>query len=1135
SGTQNSNTNPALLANETDPDHANEALSIKSVTAISGGTVTLTNEGHVSFVPTAHFNGQAQFSYVVTDGLHDSAPVTATVNVTPVEDAPVVSIKRVVEEAVQEVSAAPQPGVTLRVEYSDVDGHTHAGANPTYQWFANGVAIPGATATDLVLSQSLVGKLIGVSVAFADGGGTVYQHPGSTTTNPTATQTLAFAVAASNVAPTLTGDPLSPQSGAIGQAVSIPAGARFADAGDTLIFSARLSTGEALPSGVSIDPATGTVSGTLNAGWLGSKTLLVTATDTAGNSVSDSVVVTTTAPAGVYLAGKMIEMTDFGAANAFAAPGAAGFDSAAYASMSAGRLQLTLSENQGGVSTGAELNGVNLRALIDRDGNGNRIDSTGVAPYLSLPIDSILATGQSVQSVNGSMTLSVTLSVLGQVQQVSATVNVTLTQTASAVQLSVNGAQTVPLLLGGQPFGASISFGAGDLLGASSAATDSASGQDMLDLYLMGLLSRLGQTTSSFIDDYLTGQMTFSVSFSGLPVFDRSGQALAGLDATVVVADAPNRAPALTLPAMDVSAQQPIPALVVPVGSEIKLGSVLAAGLQAAPNGEAHLLLVSAPTAGKLVLDGGAVVFPSPSGALPAGFVLVDGQVMLKLMAADLGRLTYRAPSMAGSATVTAPELASVVVQAMDAHGAKSPPVLYGLGLDGAPSAVMVMAVGEADRLLDLDGDALIDGDGKVEALFTGNATEGKVIALPDPALGVLNIREGQTVRPVALNEVISKTAILSFDPVNTTAPNTPLRDDVLLEINQGGQLIYRRFDVQLTNQGSELAPTLGLTDVTTSIPEGTVIAAEGVKVATIANSGTPSAPVELTLSGPDQALFQIVGTELRFKPGSAPLDYETKTAYRVQVNADNPAIGLAGSIEASQSYELQVGNIADTLELASNSLTLTDVGTSGAARTVSLSGSYATSGGLRTLQFESTGTQNGLSLSNLRQLFDADPNSGVSPTLSFSLGDTAAVVTGTHTVHARATLVGEVIGVSLPLEMAFSAQVSLERDLSGQLKAVLPAQTVQLKMSAAGLDIATISLNNLDADTFALVSGTNQTASIELKLWNLIDKAGDRDIALSQLGTTGAIALAGAMVAGGLGDRTLQELVTLAKDVTTI
>ncbi len=74
-----------LLGNDTD-DGSHDALHIESVTSGTGGTAVLNSDGTVTFTPNADFNGTANFTYTVSDGLLTSAAATVNVTVNPVAD-----------------------------------------------------------------------------------------------------------------------------------------------------------------------------------------------------------------------------------------------------------------------------------------------------------------------------------------------------------------------------------------------------------------------------------------------------------------------------------------------------------------------------------------------------------------------------------------------------------------------------------------------------------------------------------------------------------------------------------------------------------------------------------------------------------------------------------------------------------------------------------------------------------------------------------------------------------------------------------------------------------------------------------------------------------------------------------------
>ncbi|MCQ4345835.1 Ig-like domain-containing protein, partial [Pseudomonas stutzeri] len=92
--------------------------SIASVTSGTGGTAVLNADGTVTFTPDADFNGVATFSYTVTDGNLVSNTATVTVNVAPVNDAPVAQ-----NDAVTVSEDVPfSSSISLLANDSDVDG-----------------------------------------------------------------------------------------------------------------------------------------------------------------------------------------------------------------------------------------------------------------------------------------------------------------------------------------------------------------------------------------------------------------------------------------------------------------------------------------------------------------------------------------------------------------------------------------------------------------------------------------------------------------------------------------------------------------------------------------------------------------------------------------------------------------------------------------------------------------------------------------------------------------------------------------------------------------------------------------------------------------------------------------------------
>ncbi len=82
----------SLTANDTDAD--GDALTVTSVSNASHGTVALVN-GNITFTPTANFSGLATFDYTISDGHGGTSTATATIDVAPLADAPVLVAQQV--------------------------------------------------------------------------------------------------------------------------------------------------------------------------------------------------------------------------------------------------------------------------------------------------------------------------------------------------------------------------------------------------------------------------------------------------------------------------------------------------------------------------------------------------------------------------------------------------------------------------------------------------------------------------------------------------------------------------------------------------------------------------------------------------------------------------------------------------------------------------------------------------------------------------------------------------------------------------------------------------------------------------------------------------------------------------------
>ncbi|HIF9359583.1 TPA: Ig-like domain-containing protein, partial [Photobacterium damselae] len=110
-----------LTATDADGDN----LTFKPGTNPENGSVTVNPDGSWEYVPNTNFNGEDSFTVVVDDGNGGTDTITVTVNVTPVNDAPVG----------EDVSAETQEetAVTGQLTATDVDGDNltfKPGTNP---------------------------------------------------------------------------------------------------------------------------------------------------------------------------------------------------------------------------------------------------------------------------------------------------------------------------------------------------------------------------------------------------------------------------------------------------------------------------------------------------------------------------------------------------------------------------------------------------------------------------------------------------------------------------------------------------------------------------------------------------------------------------------------------------------------------------------------------------------------------------------------------------------------------------------------------------------------------------------------------------------------------------------------------
>ena len=77
----------AVLDNDTDAD--GHPLTVSSAGQPAHGAAVVNANGTITYTPAANFNGVDSFSYTISDGQGGTASATASVNVAPLNDAPV--------------------------------------------------------------------------------------------------------------------------------------------------------------------------------------------------------------------------------------------------------------------------------------------------------------------------------------------------------------------------------------------------------------------------------------------------------------------------------------------------------------------------------------------------------------------------------------------------------------------------------------------------------------------------------------------------------------------------------------------------------------------------------------------------------------------------------------------------------------------------------------------------------------------------------------------------------------------------------------------------------------------------------------------------------------------------------------
>ncbi|WP_438454079.1 tandem-95 repeat protein, partial [Vibrio alginolyticus] len=260
-----------VLPNDTDID--GEKLSIESASVPKEqGTVEVV-DGKLVFTPAENFNGDAEITYIVTDGeLTDEAKVTVTVN--PVNDAPTIKVDAV-ESITEDAVNTDTVVATLTVRDTDTpeDQLTVSLENNSNGYFVlvgDEVKLTQA-GVDAVNNDELNLKDLTISASVSDG------------VNPTANDSDSLIVNRVNDAPTVDNVISDQVLSEDFDAYTIDLNEVFKDSDSSLEFSVSGN------NNIQISIVNGVATITPTADWNGKETITFTAKDPSGESVSQTV------------------------------------------------------------------------------------------------------------------------------------------------------------------------------------------------------------------------------------------------------------------------------------------------------------------------------------------------------------------------------------------------------------------------------------------------------------------------------------------------------------------------------------------------------------------------------------------------------------------------------------------------------------------------------------------------------------------------------------------------------------------------------------------------------------------------------------------------------------------------------
>ncbi len=250
-------------------------LPVNGIASINNnGTPENPSDDFITYTPTVNFNGADLLTYQISDGIN-LATATATINVTPVDDAPFVL------NPIANITAAEDAlstSIDLATVFSDVDNSL---ISITKSLLANtNSALVNATIASNILTINYQPNQSGTANITIQGGS------GGQTVNTTFNVTLTSV----NDAPTIA-IPIPDQTTTEGQSFSFTFTAdtfNDIDINDSLTYTAALANGSSLPGWLTFDAANRAFNGTPTNVDIGTLDLKVIAIDIQGATAEDS-------------------------------------------------------------------------------------------------------------------------------------------------------------------------------------------------------------------------------------------------------------------------------------------------------------------------------------------------------------------------------------------------------------------------------------------------------------------------------------------------------------------------------------------------------------------------------------------------------------------------------------------------------------------------------------------------------------------------------------------------------------------------------------------------------------------------------------------------------------------------------